>query len=620
MKKIKILYVDSQDSFGKELLPFLIDANYEVKLLKTIKDAIIELSFNKPDILITDVKLVDGNGFDFIKKVQSQINDIHTILLTSDISPDVFKEAIVLKIEKVIFKTQTFKEIISDIKSVKATTNSNHLDNITPLVYLGENYFYDESNFCIKKNQEFITLTIQENTLIKELIMAQGKFIPFHNLLTSIGKKDDTTIETLRTVIRKIRKKTFNKIIHNQSGVGYKINIVKENKIEKKYNKELDKKIEVRVLILKGDKKKNELLSDRLTKLDIPCDNAYTINDAKDAIQETSYNYIIMDLNLPDGDGIDFIRDLKDLRSTKVIILSDNSDIHYKEYLYFKGIIDYIIEVEDMEYLALNIYKSILKIETNVKYNNILLIDKSKRICEQVKDILQPRNYVIDIVNDLAQAYELLKRRIYSLVILDINFENSLDFISNSKQTIDKSIPFLVLTDQNRTYEVVRDAYKSGASECLRKPIFAEEFVLKIDLIMENSKLLLEVNEHKELMQSYQNIVDKTTIVSKTDPNGVITYVNDMFCNISKYSKDELLGKAHNIVRHEDMDSAAFEDLWRTIKDERKVWNGIVKNKAKDGTPYIVQTYIMPIFDQYGTILEYMAIRYDITNLSQNSL
>ena len=121
-----------------------------------------------------------------------------------------------------------------------------------------------------------------------------------------------------------------------------------------------------------------------------------------------------------------------------------------------------------------------------------------------------------------------------------------------------------------------------------------------------------ELEASAKLMQQYQNIVDASSIVSKTDPKGRITYANDNFSKISGYSKEELLGKSHNIVRDEHMDSEVFRDLWKTIKGG-DIWQGRISNKAKDGSIYYVDATIMPIFNDKGKIEEYIAVRYDVT-------
>lgn len=123
-------------------------------------------------------------------------------------------------------------------------------------------------------------------------------------------------------------------------------------------------------------------------------------------------------------------------------------------------------------------------------------------------------------------------------------------------------------------------------------------------------------SENSNLLTEYKKAVDLSNIVSKTNPKGVITYVNDKFCEISGYTRDELIGKPHNIIRHPDMPREAFKDLWDTIK-AKKSWNGVVTNMKKDGSQYIVDTTVIPILDVDGDVVEYIAIRHDITELEE---
>lgn len=99
-----------------------------------------------------------------------------------------------------------------------------------------------------------------------------------------------------------------------------------------------------------------------------------------------------------------------------------------------------------------------------------------------------------------------------------------------------------------------------------------------------------------------------TAIVSKTDLSGMITYANDAFIDISGFSREELIGKPHNIVRHPDMPAAAFADLWATV-EQNKPWRGIVKNRTKDGGFYWVQATIVPV-RKAGKVVGYMSVRY----------
>jgi len=143
---------------------------------------------------------------------------------------------------------------------------------------------------------------------------------------------------------------------------------------------------------------------------------------------------------------------------------------------------------------------------------------------------------------------------------------------------------------------------------------------MAIDLEM-NFETIISSNqnyksENSNLLTEYKKAVDLSNIVSKTNPKGIITYVNDKFCEISGYSRDELIGKPHNIIRHPDMPREAFKELWDTIK-AKKSWSGVVTNMKKDGGQYIVDTTVIPILDVDGDVVEYIAIRHDITELEQ---
>jgi len=97
-------------------------------------------------------------------------------------------------------------------------------------------------------------------------------------------------------------------------------------------------------------------------------------------------------------------------------------------------------------------------------------------------------------------------------------------------------------------------------------------------------------------------------IVSETDLNGVITFANRRFCEISGYSADELVGEPHNIIRHPDMPKAAFAQVWKTIQ-AGTIWHGLVKNLRKDGKFYWVDTEVSPIYNNNGDVKGYMAAR-----------
>ena len=128
-------------------------------------------------------------------------------------------------------------------------------------------------------------------------------------------------------------------------------------------------------------------------------------------------------------------------------------------------------------------------------------------------------------------------------------------------------------------------------------------------VLKQYSQTLLEVNKSLNVSN---HLIDENIIMSTTDLNGVITAASTAFCEVSGYSKSELIGKPHSIVRHPDMPKSAFEQMWQTIKSG-SVWHGEVKNLKKDGNIYWVDATISPEYDEHKNHIGYSAIRHDIT-------
>ena len=126
-------------------------------------------------------------------------------------------------------------------------------------------------------------------------------------------------------------------------------------------------------------------------------------------------------------------------------------------------------------------------------------------------------------------------------------------------------------------------------------------------------KDITELENAKTELLNFRLALDNSASVAITDTNGMITYANDMFCKLSKYSKDELVGKNHRILKSGHHDDSFYKNLWNTITSG-KIWHGDIKNKAKDETYNWVRTMIMPVFDDDNKIINYMAIRIDITS------
>lgn len=229
---------------------------------------------------------------------------------------------------------------------------------------------------------------------------------------------------------------------------------------------------------------------------------------------------------------------------------------------------------------------------------------------------------VVYVENGL-DGLEMYKQQKFDLVITDIKMPKMSGLqMSQEIKKINKEQNILIVSAYSST-DIFLSSIKIGIDGYLVKPInysdmneLLYKICTKIKKYKENDenqkvqqKLLNQITQKNHELTQYLDVLDHVAIVTKTDLEGVITYANDFFCEITGYKKEELIGQTHNIVRHEDMPKSIYEDMWNTIQ-EGKVWSGTIKNKKKNGEPYYVFSTIMPLFDENQNITDYIAVRF----------
>ncbi|NPA73322.1 MAG: EAL domain-containing protein [Epsilonproteobacteria bacterium] len=269
-------------------------------------------------------------------------------------------------------------------------------------------------------------------------------------------------------------------------------------------------------------------------------------------------------------------------------------------------------------FLELCLEARMVKLEEMIdflKTKKLLYVEDNPEARESTLGVLEEFFTDITIAEDGVEGLEKFKNNEIDLIITDINMPkmSGLEMIQEIRE-FDEDVFILVLSAYNES-GFFMDSIRLGVDGYLLKPIEIEQFISILQKITQKLKLKYESKHNLNLLNQYQEAADASSIVSKTDTKGIITYVNDKFCKISGYTKEELIGKNHNIVRHPDMPKEAFRDMWDTIKNKKQIWQGIVKNRKKDGNFYYVDATIKPILDLNGEILEYIALRVDITDI-----
>ncbi|MDT8990104.1 methyl-accepting chemotaxis protein [Curvibacter sp. APW13] len=130
--------------------------------------------------------------------------------------------------------------------------------------------------------------------------------------------------------------------------------------------------------------------------------------------------------------------------------------------------------------------------------------------------------------------------------------------------------------------------------------------------LVHGAQLEQRIAELEAELKVRTDIMNMTSIVSEADKKGDILSINQKFLDVSKYSREELIGHPHNTTRHPDMPKEVFKQMWSTI-GHGEIFRGVVKNRAKDGTPYYVDAVIAPILGENGKPMKYLGVRYDIT-------
>ena len=486
-----------------------------------------------------------------------------------------------------LYPTKTIKEAIEAVSSGKSDAV---IDNLTTLEY------YISTNWLSN---------------LKTTSLANDGVLPT-NVPLYMGLKKDNMI--LKSILEKVNKSISEKEIIELVDIWFNKHFQEEIKLTKQehnylsnkrklnycINKDLmpiekienDKTVGINAEYIKIFKEKlgvdfNVIAADNLEKSlnkleNSNCDFASFVLKNKSNLNKFNFSdsYLSFPLVLTTRLEEPFINTLQNLDSKKIaimknsgykeLIINENSNIRFVE---VSSVTEGLQKVENKEVFGFVEILPVVGHELQKGFSSSLKISK-----ELFSDL---NFYMVTLKNDF--------------ILIDI-------------------LNKLLKTVPNETKEIILNKWTSinyEKSVDYQKVFFVSLFFIFIIFIIYLKNR--QINKINNQMKKYIKIVDENVLTSSTDVKGRIVYVSKAFCEISGYTKEELIGQNHRIIRHEDMPKKLFKELWNTITDG-KVWQGEIKNKKKNGEFYWVKATISPLFDDNKNIIGYTAVREDITD------
>lgn len=281
-----------------------------------------------------------------------------------------------------------------------------------------------------------------------------------------------------------------------------------------------------------------------------------------------------------------------------------------------------------------------MDIQTVVQYTqdlNVLYVEDSKTLQKIIYKKIQPLFKHIDMVNDGQEALALYEKNtdFYDIILSDLEMPN-MDGQEFSKRALGLNFSQkIIILSSIEDFKNIIELINLGVYKFISKPVDDEQLYQVIsdvaqqihiqklqdqeqkEVTQHNAILQQRENNHRQELQEFQKALDISALISKTDIEGNLTYVNDRFCKLSGYTQEELVGKKHNLLKSGNMPTEIYKSLWNKIL-KKKTYRGLFENRNKKGDIFYVESFISPILDLDGEIVEFISISHNMTKLVES--
>ena len=229
------------------------------------------------------------------------------------------------------------------------------------------------------------------------------------------------------------------------------------------------------------------------------------------------------------------------------------------------------------------------------------------------------KNVIVCI--DGEDGLEKFKANKIDLIITDLNMPKMHGTLMLKEiRKINNLIPAIVLTAHSeQTFKI--DSIKAGASSYVNKPPQMNELFQAIyEMINHTDRNIRVINDEDIIFDQYDQAIKPNSIVTIFDNNGIILYVNESFAYMFKFPKDDIVGRPYYTLSKEEHDVELIDEIWKTIKVKKEVWSGTIRYVNNNDEVFFLKGSIYPILNNHKQIIEFVAIREDITEQIKKEL
>lgn len=372
-----------------------------------------------------------------------------------------------------------------------------------------------------------------------------------------------------------------------------------------------------RILIVEDSKLINDSLGSALKQQGHEIRQAYDFTTALELTQKEKFDYLLLDLILPDGEGEMLLPYAKRLE-IRVVVMTTDRDSFRRDRLFGYGIVDYIIKDRHFEDTVNNILNIFKQVESNSSFT-LLVVDDSNFIRNNLQMLLSNRGFLVLTAANGKQAFQMLERYPVDGLVADLEMPEMDGFAMMGKirrHHTFKNLPVIILTGSNDS-NLIAKVIKHDVKDLIRKPYVIEEVLLKIDNMMNQVAQKRQIDEARQQFDLYHSAIIYSTLFMKISLDYHVNYMNERMSRLLLNTEPDLKKGIALQALMNNPTLEFFREIQKLTPSNPLMEHHFIFEKY-DGSLIHVQAHISAIFDLAGKLQEFLFIGEDVTQLYLN--